>query len=56
MSIEGTRSYGIGVARAAAAARLMMLECEQPARRTSIPKLPASYSGSSTAPRRYRSN
>ena len=30
VSIEGTRSYGIGLARAAAAAGLMVLECEQP--------------------------
>ena len=30
MSIEGTRSYGIGLARAAAAAGLVVLECEQP--------------------------
>jgi transposase len=34
ISIEGTRSYGIGLARAAAAAGLMILECEQPARKT----------------------
>jgi transposase len=34
MSIEGTRSYGIGLARAAAAAVLMVLECEQPTRKT----------------------
>jgi len=32
VSIEGTRSYGIGLARAAAAAGLMVLECEQPHR------------------------
>ena len=30
VSIEGTRSYGIGLARAAAAAGLIVLECEQP--------------------------
>jgi hypothetical protein len=29
--IEGTRSYGIGLARALAAAGLLVLECEQPA-------------------------
>ena len=34
MSIEGTRSYGVGLARAAAAAGLIVLECEQPARTT----------------------
>src|SRR4051812_3867029 len=34
VSIEGTRSYGIGLARAAAAAGLIVLECEQPHRRT----------------------
>jgi len=33
VSIEGTRSYGIGLARAAAAAGLIVLECEQPQRR-----------------------
>ena len=32
-SIEGTRSYGAGLARAAAAAGLTVTECEQPARR-----------------------
>jgi transposase len=32
VSIEGTRSYGIGLARAAAAAGLIVLECEQPHR------------------------
>jgi transposase len=31
--IEGTRSYGAGLARAAAAAGLIVIECEQPARR-----------------------
>jgi len=31
--IEGTRSYGIGLARALAAAGLLVLECEQPARK-----------------------
>lgn len=30
VSIEGTRSYGIGLARAAAAAGLLVLECDQP--------------------------
>ena len=34
VSIEGTRSYGIGLARAAAAAGLVVLECEQPHRNT----------------------
>ena len=34
LSIEGTRSYGIGLARAAAAAGLVVLECEQPHRKT----------------------
>jgi len=33
VSIEGTRSYGIGLARAAAAAGLVVLECEQPHRK-----------------------
>src|ERR1700754_3462165 len=33
-SIEGPRSYGIGLARAATAAGLIVLECEQPARTT----------------------
>ena len=33
MSIEGTRSYGVGLARAATAAGLIVLECEQPARK-----------------------
>ena len=31
--IEGTRGYGIGLARALAAASLLVLECEQPSRR-----------------------
>jgi transposase len=31
--IEGTRSYGIGLARALAAAGLLVLECEQPRRK-----------------------
>ena len=31
--MEGSRSYGIGLARALAAAGLMVLECEQPSRR-----------------------
>src|SRR5580700_10728615 len=31
--IEGTRSYGAGLARAAAAAGLTVIECEQPARK-----------------------
>ena len=33
LSIEGTRSYGVGLARAAAAAGLIVLECEQPNRK-----------------------
>ena len=33
VSIEGTRSYGIGLVRAAAAAGLVVLECEQPHRK-----------------------
>jgi transposase len=33
VSIEGTRSYGIGLARAASAAGLLVLECEQPHRK-----------------------
>jgi len=33
VSIEGTRSYGIGMARAATAAGLIVLECEQPNRK-----------------------
>ncbi len=31
-AVEGTRSYGIGVARALAAAGIVVLECEQPGR------------------------
>jgi len=31
VSVEGTRSFGIGLARALAAAGLLVLECEQPA-------------------------
>src|SRR3954454_22536723 len=34
ISIEGTRSYGVGLGRAAAAAGLVVLECEQPHRNT----------------------
>ena len=34
LSIEGTRSYGAGLARAAAAAGLTVIECEQPNRTT----------------------
>ncbi len=34
VSIEGTRSYGTGLARAATAAGLLVLECEQPHRKT----------------------
>jgi transposase len=33
VSIEGSRSYGIGLARALAAAGLLVLECEQPSRK-----------------------
>ncbi|WP_429429211.1 IS110 family transposase [Nocardia sp. GAS34] len=33
VSIEGTRSYGLGLARAIAAAGLLVLECEQPSRK-----------------------
>jgi transposase len=33
VSIEGTRSFGIGVARAVSAAGLPVIECEQPARK-----------------------
>jgi transposase len=33
VSIEGTRSYGIGLARAVSAAGLTVIECEQPARK-----------------------
>ena len=33
VSIEGTRSYGIGLARAVAAAGLAVIECEQPNRK-----------------------
>jgi transposase len=34
LSVEGTRSYGAGLARAAAAAGLTVIECEQPTRKT----------------------
>ena len=33
VSIEGSRSYGIGLARALAAAGLLVIECEQPRRK-----------------------
>ena len=33
VAIEGTRSYGAGLARAAAAAGLLVIECEQPDRK-----------------------
>ena len=33
VSIEGTRSYGVGLARAAAVAGLLVVECEQPHRK-----------------------
>jgi transposase len=32
VSIEGSRSYGVGLARALAAAGLLVIECEQPSR------------------------
>ena len=34
VSIEGTRSYGIGLARAISAAGVAVIECEQPTRNT----------------------
>ncbi len=34
LSIEGTRSYGVGLARAAAAAAIPVIEAEQPSRKT----------------------
>jgi transposase len=34
VSIEGTRSYGIGLARAVSAAGVAVIECEQPTRNT----------------------
>jgi transposase len=33
VSIEGSRSYGVGLARALTAARLLVIECEQPQRK-----------------------
>jgi transposase len=33
VSVEGTRGYGVGLARALAAAGLLVLECEQPSRK-----------------------
>jgi hypothetical protein len=33
VSLEGSRSYGVGLARALSAAGLLVIECEQPARR-----------------------
>ena len=33
VSIEGSRSYGIGLARALAAAGLLVIECERPSRK-----------------------
>ena len=33
VSLEGSRSYGIGLARALSAAGLLVIECEQPARK-----------------------
>src|SRR5690349_19727083 len=33
VSIEGTRSYGVGLARALTAAGLVVVECEQPSRK-----------------------
>jgi transposase len=32
VSLEGSRSYGVGLARALTAAGLLVIECEQPAR------------------------
>jgi transposase len=34
VAIEGTRSYGVGLARAVATAGLLVIECEQPHRKT----------------------
>jgi transposase len=34
VSIEGTRSYGVGLARAVAAVGMLVVECEQPQRKT----------------------
>jgi Transposase len=33
VSLEGSRSYGVGLARALAAAGLLVIECEQPSRK-----------------------
>ena len=33
VAIEGTRSYGVGLARAVAATGLVVVECEQPSRK-----------------------
>ena len=33
VSVEGTRGYGVALARALAAAGLLVIECEQPSRR-----------------------
>jgi transposase len=33
VAVEGTRSYGVGLARALAAAGLLVIECEQPSRK-----------------------
>jgi hypothetical protein len=33
VSVEGSRSYGIGLARVLAAAGLLVIECEQPSRK-----------------------
>jgi len=38
ISIEGTRSYGVGLARALAAAGMLVLECQQPNRRLRLGK------------------
>ena len=57
VSIEGTRSYGAGVARAVTAAGFTVLECEQPNRRVrrgkgkSDPDRCASGGADSAAPR-----
>jgi transposase len=36
VSIEGTRSFGVGLARAVAAAGLTVIECEQPNRKARV--------------------
>jgi hypothetical protein len=55
ISIEGTRSYGAGLARAATAAGLMVTECEQPTRKTrplnDLTNIEASLAGVGSRPR-----